>query len=118
MEMDLKPSICDRRKLAVWFAFWGEAKAVPTYQKICARYDDRYDEIMVALCDEIIADGGYERIDPQVVTDALSSLTDGLWLSCLVIRRHSTVRLRLVPYSVTSTRYFRNTTRARWPIEY
>src|SRR5690606_11222510 len=39
MEMDLKPSICDRQKLAVWFAFWGEVKSVPTYQKICEAYD-------------------------------------------------------------------------------
>ena len=84
MEMDLKPSVCDRKKLAVWFAFWGEAKAVPTYQKICADYDDRYDEIMIELCDKIIAEGGYEDVNSQAVTDALSSLTDGLWLSCLV----------------------------------
>jgi TetR/AcrR family transcriptional repressor of bet genes len=30
MQMCLKPAVCDRRKLAVWFAFWGEVKAVPT----------------------------------------------------------------------------------------
>jgi TetR/AcrR family transcriptional repressor of bet genes len=84
MEMDMSPSICDRKKLAVWFAFWGEVRAVPTYQKLCAAYDDRYDEIMVQLCGEIIRDGDYSGIDAQTVTDALSSLTDGLWLSCLV----------------------------------
>ena len=27
MEHDLRPSILDRRKLAVWFAFWGEVKS-------------------------------------------------------------------------------------------
>jgi TetR/AcrR family transcriptional repressor of bet genes len=84
MEMDLKPSICDRRKLSVWFAFWGEVKIVPTYRKICAAYNEKYDEILRALCDEIIRDGNYGNIDAQIVTDALSSLTDGLWLSCLV----------------------------------
>ncbi len=84
MEMDLKPTICDRKKLAVWFAFWGEVRSVPTYQKICAAYDDKYDEILVELADTIIRDGNYAGIDAHTVTEALSSLTDGLWLSCLV----------------------------------
>lgn len=84
MEMDLRPVICDPKKLAVWFAFWGEVKSVPTYQKICAAYDNRYDEVLVELCDEIIAEGGYRNITAQQVTDALSSMTDGLWLSCLM----------------------------------
>lgn len=84
MEMDMSPSICDRTKLAVWFAFWGEVRAVPTYQKLCAHHDARYDEIMVQLCEDIIRDGDYTGVDAQTVTDALSSLTDGLWLSCLV----------------------------------
>jgi len=84
MKMDLKPTICDRKKLAVWFAFWGEVRSVPTYQKICAAYDDKYDEILFDLASTIIREGNYADIDAQTVEEALSSLTDGLWLSCLV----------------------------------
>jgi TetR/AcrR family transcriptional repressor of bet genes len=84
VEMDLKPPICERKKLAVWFAFWGEVKSVPTYQKICATYDNKYHEIMRDLAEAIIRDGNYVDIDAQTVTDTLSSLTDGLWLSCLI----------------------------------
>lgn len=84
MEMDLKPAICDRQKLAVWFAFWGEVKSVPTYQKICEAYDQGYDDAIIQLCQTIIEQGGYKNISAQTVTDALSSMTDGLWLSYLV----------------------------------
>lgn len=84
MEMDLKPSVCDRQKLAVWFAFWGEVKSVPTYQKICEAYDRGYDDAINSLCQSIIDEGKYKNIAAQTVTDALSSMTDGLWLSCLV----------------------------------
>ncbi len=84
MEMDVKPSICDRKKLAVWFAFWGEAKAVPTYRKICASYEQKYDEIMLELAENIISEGDYADIDAQTVTDVLTSMTDGLWLACLI----------------------------------
>jgi len=84
MEMDLKPAVCDRKKLAVWFAFWGEVKTVPTYQKICAAYDDKYNEIIRGLCKEIVGEANYGGVEPQSVADALTSLTDGLWLSCLI----------------------------------
>ncbi len=84
MEMDLKPAVCDRKKLAVWFAFWGEVKAVPTYQKICAAYDDKFGEIIQDLCRRIVAEGDYPDVDPRSVADTLSSLTDGLWLSYLI----------------------------------
>ncbi|HUD96693.1 MAG TPA: TetR family transcriptional regulator C-terminal domain-containing protein [Woeseiaceae bacterium] len=84
MEMDLKPSVCDRQKLAVWFSFWGEVKAVPTYQKLCEAYDRGYDEVIIDLCQTIIDQGEYRNVNAQTATDALSSMTDGLWLSCLV----------------------------------
>jgi len=84
MEMDLTPAVCDRKKLAVWFAFWGEVKTVPTYQKICAAYNNKYIEIMRELCERIVSEGNYDDVDAQTVTNVLSSLTDGLWLSCLI----------------------------------
>jgi TetR/AcrR family transcriptional repressor of bet genes len=75
MEMDLKPAVCDRKKLAVWFAFWGEVKTVPTYQKICAAYNDKYKEILRGLCETIISEGNYVGLNAKTVTNALSSLT-------------------------------------------
>lgn len=84
MQLDFKPSVCDRQKLAVWFAFWGEAKSVPTYQKICAEHDIGYDDAVTDLCEQIIREGAYAGVTAAQVTDALSSMTDGLWLSCLI----------------------------------
>jgi TetR/AcrR family transcriptional repressor of bet genes len=68
----------------VWFSFWGEVKAVPTYQKLCEAYDRGYDEVIIDLCQTVIDQGEYRNVNAQTVTDALSSMTDGLWLSCLV----------------------------------
>ena len=84
IEMDFRPSICDRKKLAVWFAFWGEAKAVPTYRKICQQRDREYGEVLEQLCRELVAEGGYDETDPVLVASALAAITDGLWLSCLI----------------------------------
>ena len=87
MEMDLKPAVCDRQKLAVWFAFWGEVKAMPTYRKICNESDRAYDQEVSNLCRTIIAEGRYTGVDPDAVAEALASLTNGLWLSCLIAPR-------------------------------
>jgi TetR/AcrR family transcriptional repressor of bet genes len=70
MEMDLKPAVCDRKKLAVWFAFWGEVKTMPTYQEICAAYNDKYKEIIQDLCERIISEGNYVGLNAKTVTNA------------------------------------------------
>jgi TetR/AcrR family transcriptional repressor of bet genes len=84
MALDFKPSICDRQKLGVWFAYLGEVKSQPAYRKICDEYDRYYDEVIGGLCAEIIRDGGYRDESAAVVSNALTSMTDGLWLTCLI----------------------------------
>jgi AcrR family transcriptional regulator len=84
MELDLKPSVCDQKKIAVWFGFWGEVKAMPAYRKMCNEYDRGYDRVIERLSREIIAEGKYDNINAKNIAEVLSSLTNGLWLSCLI----------------------------------
>ena len=84
MELDLRPSILDRRKLAVWFAFWGEVKSRPRYREVCEQSDEYYDEVLNSLCEEIIKDGDYKNISPAAVATVLTSVTNGMWLSYLI----------------------------------
>ncbi len=84
MELDLKPSVCDQKKLAVWFGFWGEVKAMPTYRKMCNEYDRGYDRAIRSLCTEIIAEGKYKNVNARHIAEVLASLTNGFWLSCLI----------------------------------
>ena len=84
MQLDLRPSVIDRRKIAVWFAFWGEVRSRPTYRKICDERDRYYDEVVEELCETIIAEGRYTGVSASLVAIALTSMTNGLWLSCLI----------------------------------
>jgi len=84
MELDLRPSILDRRKLAVWFAFWGEVKSRPTYRTICEKSDEYYDEVVCSLCEQLISAGDYNNVSAKAVTTVLTSMTNGMWLSCLI----------------------------------
>ena len=84
LEMDLKPKLIDDQKLAIWFAFWGEVKSRPTYRKICDEYDRYYDSVVEKLCAGIIDEGGYTSITAAAAAEALTCMTNGLWLSCLI----------------------------------
>lgn len=84
VETDFAPSICNPKKLAVWFAYWGEAKVRPAYLDICGSYDlERLNE-MTRLCRLLKKDGGYDHIDPVMVAQSLEALIDGLWLNMLL----------------------------------
>ncbi len=84
MELDLGAPICNQRKLAVWFAFWGEVKSRPTYRRMCDEWDQQYEEVVAGLCDELIADGDYRNVKATTIAYGISSMINGLWLSCLI----------------------------------
>jgi TetR/AcrR family transcriptional regulator, transcriptional repressor of bet genes len=84
VELDFSAKLCDRKKLAVWFAFWGEAKSRPTYLHICAENDRRYNNIVANLCDELIAEGKYKDIRSLSFATGLAALANGLWLDLLM----------------------------------
>lgn len=83
VEMDFKAPVCDRNKLAVWFAFWGESKSRPTYRKICAMRDMEYRAEMLQACRDLVEQGGYAEIGPELVAASISAMTSGLWLDLL-----------------------------------
>jgi TetR/AcrR family transcriptional repressor of bet genes len=87
MKVDFRLPVCDRNKLAVWFAFWGESKSRPTYRQICAERDRAYRKEMVQICQALIDQGNYRGIDAAEVAAGLSAMTSGLWLDMLTSPR-------------------------------
>ena len=81
--MDFKAPVCDRNKLAVWFAFWGESKSRPTYRKICAKRDREYRAELLQACRDLVEQGGYEQLSAESIAASLSAMTSGLWLDML-----------------------------------
>lgn len=50
---DLDERICNRRHLALWNSFWGEAKARPIFAEICDTYDSEHNVALLALCRQV-----------------------------------------------------------------
>jgi TetR/AcrR family transcriptional repressor of bet genes len=78
------PRICTRRKLAVWFAFYGEGGRRAVYRRLVDAIDtERYD-LATGLCRQIAAEGGYEGPPPEQVAWTLEGLYDGMCLNILM----------------------------------
>ncbi len=80
---DFDRRICTKRKLAAWCAFWGEAKSRPTYQALCGARDVKYQEMVIALCAALKAEGGYDYT-AETMALSLSSMLEGLWLRLMM----------------------------------
>ena len=81
--VDFDKRICQRNKLAVWFAFWGESRSRLTYRKLYAERGREYKQVLSGLCDEIIRQGGYDTSAQHVAT-GLVAMHAGLWLDLLL----------------------------------
>lgn len=88
---DFSPKIINRNKLAVWFAFLGEVKARPIYQKICAQHDDEINREICKLFSSLLSKNSKRKDDFELIASAYSALTDGLWLDILLSPRRSAV---------------------------
>jgi len=80
---DFDRSICNKRKLAAWLAFWGEAKSRPVYQALSSSRDAYYQQVFIDLCAALKQSGGY-AYEPQVMALALSAMLEGLWLRLMM----------------------------------
>jgi TetR/AcrR family transcriptional repressor of bet genes len=80
---DFDPVMASRKKVTVWYAFWGEARWRPEYLKICQSLSESYFAETSSLCREIVEAGGYVDIDPDTVARGLNAMIDGLWLDIL-----------------------------------
>ena len=83
LDFQLSHGVTQRQKMAVWFAFYGEATSRPTYQKICADSDARAARSVRALFTQL---GAMQEalVDVGAVTDGYIALIDGLWLNILL----------------------------------
>ena len=84
IEADFAPHICSPKKLAVWFAFWGQAKYRPNYLKIPYKYDDKRFMELTRLCGEIVSEGSYGHLETASVARCIEAIVDGLWLNMMM----------------------------------
>ena len=84
VEAQFHPRICNRRKLAVWFAFFGNPMHRKSYRTTATGIDDERMAVVTDLCTGIISEGDYSGVVARDVAATLEGLFDGLWLNILM----------------------------------
>lgn len=87
LKSDYKTKVADVKKIAVWFAFWGEAKSRPAYKKISQEKVAGYNEILEDILVRLIHEGDYPEMDVATLTQGIAAMADGLWLNLLISSR-------------------------------
>jgi TetR/AcrR family transcriptional repressor of bet genes len=84
IESDFHRTIANRKRVTVWYAFWGETRWRPEFLKICQQLSDSFHEETKAAFARLTAEGGYSDIDPDLVARGFDAMIDGLWLDMLI----------------------------------
>lgn len=83
IEAAFAPKIFNRRKISVWFAFWGESRSRPKYMKVCGAADQEFSDKLLHLCTAIEQKNG-ARLGAKTAALSFEGMIDGLWQNFLI----------------------------------
>lgn len=72
--------VANRKMIAVWYAFLSESDTKPAYKRLFLKLQDADYWRTRCLCDEIIAAGGYDGMDPHSIAICVNAMINGLWI--------------------------------------
>jgi TetR/AcrR family transcriptional repressor of bet genes len=84
IEADFHPQVNSLGKVTVWYAFWAEAQANPSYRERISRLEAHYFEDARALFQRLIEEGGYAGINADAVAYGISAMMDGFWFDQMI----------------------------------
>jgi TetR/AcrR family transcriptional repressor of bet genes len=91
IDVSLDPKVSDPAHVAVWYAFWGEAKARKLYLERIGSYDTVSQDGLDRLFAEIIRNGnsggGYDHLNAEALAMGFSGLLEWQWQEILVSGR-------------------------------
>jgi TetR/AcrR family transcriptional repressor of bet genes len=87
IEATFDPQVSDPAKVAVWYAFWGEAASRSVYLDRVGAIDNSYHADLVRICRDLVVRGGYPHVDAEAVAIGLAGLIEYLWQDIMVAGR-------------------------------
>jgi TetR/AcrR family transcriptional repressor of bet genes len=95
IESSFSAKICNRRKISVWFAFWGESRSRPSYMRVCGEHDKAFSDQVLALCRAIETEST-ARLKADTAALSIEGMIDGLWQNFIIgppgFKRHQAVQ--------------------------
>lgn len=72
------PQVFNRKKISVWYAFWGESRSRPKYMRVCGASDRAFSESVLLLCQATEAQYG-SSLSAQTAAHSIEGMIDGMW---------------------------------------
>src|SRR5260370_35562051 len=79
VDLYLDPDIARPRKVAVWYAFWGEASSRQEYYDICGQKDESFAALVRELIERMILETSQPQLDADGVALGLIGVLEMLW---------------------------------------
>jgi len=79
IDADFDPVVLNRRTMAVWFAFRGEAHSSPEFMPFIDSRDAKMQRTITSICRELCKRGANPGTDPQIAALSIIALLEGLW---------------------------------------
>src|SRR5262249_7235060 len=76
--------VFSHERLAVWFAFWADAKFSDRFRPDLGKTEQRYSRAILQTVREIAADTKLDKAHGDVIATSLISIIDGLWLQFMI----------------------------------
>ena len=77
------PQVFNRKKISVWYAFWGESRSRPKYMRVCGASDRAFSDTILKLCRAIEARHG-SSLSPQTAAHSIEGTINGMWQNFLL----------------------------------
>jgi len=78
-----EPAICTRKKISVWYAFWGEARSRPVYMSLCGDHDQAFSGALRNLCHDL-GKVTNATLSADSASITIEAMIDGLWQNFLI----------------------------------
>jgi TetR/AcrR family transcriptional repressor of bet genes len=83
VESSFTAKICNRRKISVWYAFWGESRSRPKYMRVCGDNDAAFSDQIRTLCKTLETEST-ARLPAATAALSIEGMIDGLWQNFLI----------------------------------
>jgi TetR/AcrR family transcriptional repressor of bet genes len=95
IDVNFDPEVSGPAKVAVWYAFWGEAASRSVYLERAGAIDNSYHTDLVRICGAVTERGGYAHVDAEAAAVGLIGTIEYLWQDIMVAgRRFDRARAR------------------------
>jgi len=84
IDVAFDPKVGDPAKIAVWYAFWGEAGSRGVYLERVGSIDNVYLADLENICADLARRGGYKHLEPKAAALGLVGSIEYLWQEIMV----------------------------------